>query len=437
MTTEANPTTPTRGEREQRIEAAIGARLDEIADRHEARILDGISDMIERHSQPNRDGAGAEILNRSGERVTRLGSPYEPLYRAMTPQERRYRSPDSDHWMREFLAGVLQNNGAQQMQARAKLDGMFPDEAAQQRADTLEGAADAAGGFAGGTGGVLMPRVLENLVAIARDLSAKMPRFATTYTMTTQEHNVPTGEAMTAFMVGEATSPTTQGEPALAQVPLIAHKSAAKAILGNDLLEDAAVNVVTFFTQRGGAALGVLQDEEWFKAGTGSAPHVTKLSGTSHAETTATILAYVDIVNMYTNLSQAYRGNARWFIASDVLGFMANVRDGQGRPFYASLLDPPMVLDDTVEGGPLAGAQGTLLGRPVHEVVLTAGDIWFGDPMAVYAIGRRGGLRVETSREFLFDSFRTIMLISERIAGNNLDTAGARLASGIASATSA
>ncbi len=432
---ESLPTGPDRTERELQIEAAIGAKLDEIAAAHESRVMEGVAEMIERHSSVDA-GSIPSTVNRSGEAVIRTESPTAGLYRSLplAPAERRFRNPDADHWMREWAVGAVENNGAQRMQAEAKLDALYPD--LKARADGLEGAADSAGGFAAGTGGVLMPRVMEELVAINRDANAKMHLWATNYSMTAQEHNVPTGAAMTAFMVGEATSPVTQGEPTFAQVPLVAHRGAAKAIMGNDLLEDAAVNIVSFITQRGGAVLGVLEDSEFFSAGTGSAPHVTKLAGTAHGEVSSAELKYTDVVNMFTGVPQQYRENSRWLVSSNVLGLMANVRDGNGRPFYQSLLDPPMMLTDDANGGAMAGAQGTLLGRPLHEAALPAGDIYFGDVGANYAIGRRHGIRVDVSREFLFDTFRTIFLIHQRIAGNNLDTVAGEQAAGIVSATS-
>ncbi|HEX9639748.1 MAG TPA: phage major capsid protein [Candidatus Krumholzibacteria bacterium] len=427
------PTGPDKDETGHRVEAAIHSQLDAIGKRYEDSILQGVADIIARYDTPDRSSLPEHYEKAAPHRgVIETASPTAWMYRRMHSEERAWRSPDADHWYREFIAGVFQNDGARQTQARAKLDSLFPN----ARATTLEGAADASGGFAAGTGGVLLPRPLENLVAIARDRLAKMWRFASRYDMVTQEHNIPTGAAMTAFMVGEATSPVTQGEPALAQVPLIAHRGAAKAILGNDLLEDAAVNVVNFFTTRGGASLAVLEDNEFFAAGTGSAPHVTKLSGTAFATTTTGTLSYTDVVAMYAALPQVYRSNAMWFMAADVLGFMANVRDGMGRPFYQSLLDPPMALTDDADAGPMAGAQGTLLGRPVHEVPLTPGDIWFGDPNACYAVGRRQGIRVDVSREFYRDTFRTLMLVHQRFAGNNVDTAAAQYETAVTAATS-
>ena len=425
------PTGPDKEEGGKRLESAIHASLDAIAKRHEDRVLDGVADLISKYEMPDRSGV-PEFTNRKGDTVHRLSSPTSALYKRLPDEVKAIRNPDSDHWMAQFVLGVMTNDGATKVQARAKLSELFPDHA---RNDTLAGAADASGGFAAGTGAELLPRPLENLVAIARDAIAKMSRWATTYNMTAQEHNIPTGTAVTAFMQAEATSPSTQGEPTYAQVPLVAHKMVAKLIMGNDIMEDAAFNIVNFVSQRGGAALGALEDVQFF-TGSGTPPNVTGLSGTAYAETTTNALGYSDVIAMFRNLGQVYRGNARWLVAADVLGYMANVRlDTISAPFYQSLLDPPMVLTDDADGSPFAGAQGTLLGRPVHEVPLASGDIWFGDPRACYAIGRRQGLRVEMSRDFYFDTFRTIMLIHQRIAGNNVDTAAAQYAQGISSAT--
>ena len=112
-------------------------------------------------------------------------------------------------------------------------------------------------------------KALEALVAINRDRTAKAWRYVTPYQMTTQQHNVPTGAAMTAYMQDETTTPTTTGAT-FSHVPLVAFPGIAKAIVGNDLLADSAVNLVSFFTRRGGAALGVLEDNEIFKV---TSPH--------------------------------------------------------------------------------------------------------------------------------------------------------------------
>lgn len=415
-------------ERQKRIEAALFAKLDTIAQAHEDRMLDGLTDILAKYEVPD-PGRAPEIVNRKGETVHRLSSPTEPMYRRMPEDLRAVRNPDSDHWMAEWLRGLYAKNHSQLIQASGKLESMFG------RAETLEGAADASGGFAGGTGGVLLPRPLEAVVMVERDRVAKMQRWATEYTMTAQEHNIPTAGAMVAYMVNEG-SPglieASTGEPTLGQVPLIARKAMVRAQASVEILEDAAVNLVSVFTQRAGARLGALEDEQFFRDGsTGvEAPNVVRLTPNLFSETTAGNLIYADLLAMYSNVQQEYRDNSRWLMASNVLQALAGVLSvSDGRPFYASLLDPPTPITDD------ASAVGTLLGRPVHEVVMTSGDAFFGDVRACYAIGRRRGITVAASEHFLFSSQRVVWLISERFAGNNIDTSAGQLVSGITTAS--
>lgn len=430
---EATPLgTPSADEMNRRVEAAIHAKLEMIAQRHEQKVLEGVADIVARYDQPDRSMV-PEFQNRNGETVHRLTSPWDPYYRRLTGDEAKIRNAHSDHWMREWLRGVQQQDFAGRVQAEAKLEAMFPD---LYRADTLEGAANASGGFAGGTGGVLIPRPLESLVAIALAKIAKMARWARLYTMTQQEHNIPTAGAATAYMQGEATTPLTGGEPSLAQKPLIAYDAIGKLVLGRNLIDDEAANVVPVFVQLMGDALGELEDSEFLKAGTGSSPHVTKLAGVAFSETTSGILSYTNVLGMYSSVPQRYRSNARWLVNGTVLQLLANVRDGFGRPFYQSLVDPPVSIGDDENGGPDGSRVGTLLGKPVHEVDLTAGDIYFGDVFRNYAIGRRRGITVEFSKDFYFDTRRVIYLVTERIAGNNIDTSAGQLCSGITSANS-
>lgn len=426
---------PGPDEQQARLEAVVHSQLQAIADKAEQRMLGDVAEMIAKYDGQRDRSVVPDTVNEHGETVIRVKRAWDesPERMRLPEAERKYRTFDGDHWIVQWLRSFKSKDFAGRMTADAKLRTIYPD---LYRSDTLEGAADASGGFADGSGGVLLPRPLEQLVAIAVSKIAKMSRWARMYTMTAQEHNVPTAAAATAYMQGEATSPTTGGEPTLAQVPLVAHEAIGKLILGKTLLEDQAANVVPTFVGLMGDALAELEDSEFLKAGTGSAPHVTKLAGTAYSETTSGSLGLNDVLTMYRNVPQRYRDNAMWLVASDVLGFLSTVRDGQGRLLYSNLFDPPMALDDSSTGDRMAGAVGTMIGKPVHEVDLTAGDIYFGDVYRNYAIGRRRGITVEMSTDFYFDTRRTIWLVSQRIAGNNIDTSAGQQAAGITGATS-
>jgi HK97 family phage major capsid protein len=396
---------------------------------------DGLLTMIETIRRNEREAYEAEMAEalrdltgakRDGlpefDRIETRSSPTDPLYRRLPEDEREWRNPDSDHYMAQWIRGRAYNDRATMLQAHAKLEQMFP------RAVMTEGTALGTGAVATGTGAELVPRPLQNVVMIARDRIAKMRRFATIYQMTTQETNIPTAAAMTAAMVLEGTG-AAQSEPAIAQVPLIAHVAGVQARATKELVEDAAYNLVTILSTRGGTALGKLEDEEFLKAGTGTKPHVTKISGTGYVLQTGAALAYTDMLGIYHTCGQQYRGNAVWFISSSVLQLLGNVRDGMGRPMYQGMTETPAAITDD------PGAAGTIFRKPVYEMDLTSGDIFFGDP-SQYAIGDRRGITIEVSNDARFLTREVVWMITERIAGNNTDTAAMQYTTAITSASS-
>ncbi len=362
-----------------------------------------------RHTEPHRGSV-------------QTASPTDPLYRRMSDEVQEWRNPDSDHWMAEWVRGCYSGDHAKQLVASAKLEEIYP------RAVMTEGTAGTGGAVSTGTGGELIPRPLEAVVMIARDRIAKMRRFATIFLMTRQQHNIPTAGAITAAMVAESTS-GADSSPAIAQVPLVAHVAAAKASTTKELMEDAAINLINIIATRGGGALGVLEDNQFFRLGSGTAPNVTKISGTAFAVNTGTDLAYSDLLTMVSNVGQQYRDAGVFFIAADVLNFLANVRDGNGRPFYQGLQETPAPIGDD------PGIVGTILRKPVFEVPFTAGEIWFGDP-AQYALGNRQGIQMAASEHVRFLEREIVWILTERIAGNNTDAAAAQVETAVASASS-
>jgi len=430
----SGPPAPDSPEGLQRVQDAMHAQLDAIASRAEERMLEGMAEIIARYEKPNPSRIPT-LVNSAGDTVITTSRAWDssPERMRLPEEERKYRTWDGDHYMRSWLKAMQEGDYAGRVQADGKLQTIFP---ALYRADTLEGAATTTGAFPAGTGGVLIPRPIEALVAVALSKVAKMYRWARTYTMTSQTSQIPTAGAATAYMQGEATSPLTGGEPGLAQVVLTAYNAMGKLILGRDFLDDEAQNVIPVFVQLMGDALAELEDSEFLRLGTGTAPHPTKLTPLLFTETTSAALGFGDVVKMYADVPQRYRDNGMWLVNPTVLRLMAGVRDGNGRQLYTDMLRPPQFIGDTANASMYDGAVGTIFGKPVHEVDLTAGEIFFGDVSRAYAIGRRRGITVEASRDFLFDTRRVIWLVSERIAGNNVDTTAGLLCQGITSATS-
>jgi len=421
------------GQEERQNASDIATLVQTIRSNERAEYDAEMAREIAKHLKPRREDL-PELTpsgtNRLGEPVHRLTSPTEPMYRRLPEEERQWRNPESDHYMKEWIVGNAQRNEARMLMAAAKLEAMFPTPR-HLRADLGEGLAASSGAFSTGTGGPLIPRPLEAVVMVARDRVAKARRFVNIIQMTTNVANIPTAASMTAAMTAEGTT-SAQGEPTIAQVQLVAMKCQAKAIASRELLDDSPMNVVSIIASRAGAAIGVIEDNEIFKAGTGTSPHVTSMLGTSYTvSTSAVILKYTDVVGMYFAVPQEYLDNAVWLVSSSVLQYLSGVRDGFGKPFYQGLLaESPRVLDDS------PSQVGSILGKPAYRVPNTPGMVWFGDPRAQYTLGDRQGIQMRVSEHIKFDLDQMMWLVTERFAGNNVDSSASVYATGITSANS-
>lgn len=425
-----NPVVPTGtknpAELEREKSSSLAVLVEELRQSERKKYEAEMASQLAKLLQPNEDERPNIDLRAPHAYGTALRtySPTASRYRHMSEEEREWRNPDSDHYMAEWIRGLAYRDQTRMIVAAAKLDEMFPN----ARADLTEGTQAASGAFSTGTGGTLLPRPLEAVVEIARDRVSKARRLVNILEMTSYTHNIPTAAAMTAAMVGESTT-VAQGEPTISQVQLTAYKCQAKAIANRELLADAPINLVSLIARRAGGAIGVIEDNEVFKDGTGTKPHITKITGTSYSITTG-IFRYTDAVAVFFGVPQEYLDNSVWLVASNVLQLLSNVRDGQGRPLYHGLLDAPAVTDDS------PGQVGVIFNRPVYRVALTAGDLWFGDPRAQYTLGSRQGIEMRMSEHVNFHLDQVMWLVDERIAGNNVDSSASQMVTGITSCTS-
>jgi HK97 family phage major capsid protein len=410
-------------EAEARRQAGFKALVMNVVESERAKFWDGATEMLRKMEIPDRSPV-PDFRNKADEPVARLVSPTEPLYRRLSAEERAIRTPDGDHWMAEWIRGNVYGDSARMFQSSAELETLFPD---PKRATTTEGTAGASGAISTGTGGALVPRPLEAAVLIARDRVAKMRRFAQSMTMTAQTHTVPTAAAMTAYMTAEGAT-ATQGEPTMASVQLTARKGQVTAVATEEILNDAAINLVNIYAARGGGALGKLEDDQFFSDGDGTAPNISAcILGTAYSETTSAALSYTDLLGMYYTVGQAYRQNAVWMAASNVLQLLAALRDGDNRPFYQGLVNAPAPISDDPT------AEGTLLRRPVYEVPFPDGSMLFGDVNACYIVGTRQGLQSKASEHVKFDSDEVMWKITQRFDGINVDAVAAYTVAGITS----
>lgn len=376
-------------------------------------------------------GATGDIRTTSeiarGTAVSRI-QPLDYYYRTLPEAEQMWRTRDSDHWCSEWIRAQYLKDFGRMQKAEDKAEEWIRH--SYGRADTLEGDAVADGALSDGTGGPLIPRPLEQLILIARDAVGKMRRFASPFNMTRQTHTLPTAAAMTFGMSAEATTPAG-GEPDLDNVQITAQKGVVKAIVSLEVLDDEAVNLIQAYTTRAGMAIGAGEDVQFWSTGDGTPPNISsKIDGTAFTESTSTIMAFVDVVEMYYAVDQVYRDNAAWYIAPNVLEMLTLVVDGNSaRQFYGGLGDSIGPITDD------SGAIGILLRKPVFEVPAPAGVIMFGDMRAAYVVATRQGITATSSEHVHFDLQKVMWLWTTRFDGQDVDAVAVQRAAGITSAT--
>jgi HK97 family phage major capsid protein len=405
-------------EKARREDSGVAALVTNIVREQKKEWQDEIKRELEAFRAPVPEGDVLEVPDGT----IRFTSPTDRIYSRMSDEEREWRNPDSDHYMAEFLRGQAWRNYGQMMNAVEKLDGMFG------RTALAEGTAGASGAFAAGSGEFL-PRPLENVVLIARDKVAKMRRWATAINMTAQTHTIPTAQAMTAYMTGEAAT-ATDGNPTIASVQISAQKGQVTALASNEMLADSAVNLINMWATRGGMALGALEDAQFFKEGDGTPPNISAFLAATTYSITAGDLNFSDINAVYYALPQEYRANAVWLVASNVLQMLSGLwNDTAGHQFYTGFTEKlgPITDDPT--------AEGTLFRRPVYEVNFTNGSLFFGDPGAAYVIGTRAGLQSQVSDQVKFATDQVMWKLTQRFDGINLDTSAGQTITGITGAT--
>ena len=419
----------TDGEREAVERSTFSATIDNIVKEEREKWDAEAAEELKKYTapQPGRTISDpekkVELLDRNKSEVHRLMSPTEPLYRQMSDNEREWRTPESDHWGAEWFRGHWRKDQARMARAIAGMEGVFG------RALMTEGDAAGTGGVSDGTAAELLPRPVEAVILLARDAVAKGRRFFSQINMTRQTHTIPTAAAMAGYMTAEGVT-ATDGSPAIAHVELSAKKLQVTSLQTVELMADSAINIMSLLAQRGGAIIGTTEDIQMFKAGDGTPPNISAfLAGTGHT-ITAGDLNFSDLLAMYYAVNQVYRGNAVWLVEATVLQALAGLMNtSSGQQFYMGLADKPGPITDD------ATAEGTILRRPVYEVPLTAGTIWFGDPRAASVMGTRAGITSSMSEHVKFDVDQIMWKMTQRFDGINTDTVAGQQAVGVTGAT--
>lgn len=353
---------------------------------------------------PNGGPAPRKRERASGIRVT---PSEELLYRTLPTAEREFRKPETDHWIAEWLRGMATKDHARFGRAN---DELF----ALERADTLEGTTTAGSGLSGGTGGALIPLPFSTLIVRARDKKAKIRQLAQRYTSDSLTLRVPVETVATAAMASEG-AVAAAGEPTFSAILFHKKKMQANFEASDEMLADSAFNLVSLYSERAGSAFAALEDVQLCTSN-GTAPNITSSLGSAAisdvSEAVAGTLGYADVVKLFYALPEQYQGDAVFFADSTVLEILSKIRTSGGMPILGSQLGPANVLGDAG----MRGVVGTLFGRPVFNVPVTAGGLFVGDP-SFLGILDGGGITVKTTDAALWSADSTAFRFTTRFDG--------------------
>lgn len=219
---------------------------------------------------------------------------------------------------------------------------------------------------------------LERQFSIARKIGRLVPMGSKTRLIPSQLTNP------TVTWTGEATN-HTKTKVTLAQLTQTAKKISALVPITEELLEDNNVNLDNFIFQVVAEAIGREEDRVAFAGSTGSGDPfdgVAGVSGTNAVSMTSGTLAWEDIVETVMALYAPYRQNGVFVLGTSALKTVMKLRDDENRPLWAA---------------PVAGAPGTIWGKPYYETDQLTTKVLFGDFGRFLWLSDRGTYDVKAS----------------------------------------
>lgn len=272
-------------------------------------------------------------------------------------------------------------------------------------------------------GGFLVPEVLRSqLLQIALEQSVVRP-LATVVPMDSARVPFPMIDSTTnsgsvfGGMIaywGEEGAALQDSSPKFGRVVLDAKKLTGLSAVPNELLQDSIVSFSALIEQLWPMALAFSEDNA-FMGGTGvGEPLGFRGAGNTASvavpRTTASEIAYPDVVKMYSRMLPSSLAKAVWIVSPDalpqLLTMSMDVGTGGSSIFVVNASGPaPM----TIFGRPLiVSEKGAALG--------VRGDLAFVD-LSYYLIGDRQTMTADSSTDYAFGSDKTTFRIIQRVDG--------------------
>ena len=258
-------------------------------------------------------------------------------------------------------------------------------------------------------GGYLVPDEYENTLVQALEGENVIRGRSHVITTSNGTHKIPVVASKGEASWIDENGAYPEDDDTFAQVNIDAHKVGTIIKVSEELLNDSAFNLESYFAQEFGRRIGT-KEEEAFINGNGSSKPTGILASAEVGVTTASDKAITadELIDLFYSLKGVYRRNAVWVLNDTTVKAIRKLKDNNGQYIWQ-----PALKDSDHD---------TLLGRPIlttgamPEIAADAKPVIFGD-LSYYWIGDRQGVTFKRLNERYADMGQVGFLASKRVDG--------------------
>ena len=258
-------------------------------------------------------------------------------------------------------------------------------------------------------GGYLVPDEYENTLVQALEGENVIRGRSHVITTSNGTHKIPVVASKGEASWIDENGAYPEDDDTFAQVNIDAHKVGTIIKVSEELLNDSAFNLESYFAQEFGRRIGT-KEEEAFINGNGSSKPTGILTSAEVGVTAASDKAITadELIDLFYSLKGVYRRNAVWVLNDTTVKAIRKLKDNNGQYIWQ-----PALKD---------GDHDTLLGRPIlttgamPEITADAKPVIFGD-LSYYWIGDRQGVTFKRLNERYADMGQVGFLASKRVDG--------------------
>lgn len=258
-------------------------------------------------------------------------------------------------------------------------------------------------------GGFLCPDSFENQLVQGLLSKTVVRDLAHVISTSVGQHKIPVVSSRGEASWIEEEGPIPEDDDVFGQQYLDAHKVGCLIKVSEELLNDSAFDLESYFVAEFARRIG-RKEEEAFLSGNGASKPSGVLESAEVGVTSAsaTTVTADELIDLFSSLDAPYRVNAVWLVNDSTMRVIRKLKDQNGQYLWQKALHE--------------GEHETLLGKPIFhspyapELAAGAKAIAFGD-FSYYWIGDRQGISFRRLNERYADTGQVGFLATKRVDG--------------------